>query len=102
MLDADVQALNCGFDRPELFEKAISALRAPDRAALAQRVLARYVPEGPGSAAADEWQAWYQTNRPYLFFSEWGGYRWYVDPLAKNRHIPTADLRGPQRADKSP
>ena len=26
-------------------------------------------------------------------------YRWYIDPLAKHRSVPTIDLRGPARAD---
>jgi len=26
-------------------------------------------------------------------------YRWYLDPLAKKRGIPIAELRGPKRGD---
>jgi hypothetical protein len=29
-----------------------------------------------------------------------GGYRWYLDPLAKARGVPTARLRGPMRASR--
>ncbi len=32
------------------------------------------------------------------FFSECGTYRWYIDPLAKRRGIPSDQLRGPARA----
>jgi hypothetical protein len=28
-----------------------------------------------------------------------GDYRWYIDPLAKKRGVPTAELRGPKRGD---
>ena len=60
------------------------------------RLLDRYAPAGPvdrDSAAA--WKSWWLANKPYLFFSDSGGYRWYIDPLAKKRQIPTLDLRGP-------
>ena len=50
-------------------------------------------------AAAEAWSAWIGAHRDVLFFSESGGYRWYVDPLAKRRGVPTAKLRGPARAD---
>ena len=48
----------------------------------------------------DAWSGWYLAHEPYLFYSEWGGYRWYVDPLAKRRGVPTKDLRGSKRADR--
>ncbi len=63
-------------------------------------LLERYIPEGPGKeAGADAWGIWIKTNEPYLFFSESGGVRWYLDPLAQKRHIPTAKLRDRARAD---
>jgi hypothetical protein len=40
-------------------------------------------------------------NRPYLFASDTADYRWYVDPLAKRRGVPSAELRGPKRADQA-
>ena len=41
-----------------------------------------------------------KENRPYLFFSDQGDYRWYVDTLARKRGIPSQDLRGPARASR--
>jgi hypothetical protein len=70
-----------------------------DGSLAARKLLDRYVPEGPGrDAPAERWNAWLKENRPYLFFSDPGGYRWYLDPLAKRRGVPSADLRGPARA----
>jgi hypothetical protein len=64
-------------------------------------LLVNQVPEGPGDdASADRWRQWLAEHEPYLFYSEYGGYRWYVDPLAKTRGVPTAELRGPARADR--
>ncbi|MFO0982728.1 MAG: hypothetical protein U1E76_13515 [Planctomycetota bacterium] len=102
VLDQQAKQLAIAWDQIEMFERAIAILRAGgEDARLAGAVLARYAPEGPGSAAgADAWQAWFDANRPYLFYSEWCGYRWYIDPLAKQRRVETSGLRGPARADR--
>ena len=63
-------------------------------------LLERYIPQGPGKGAdVDTWEKWIKENEPYVFFSESGGLRWYIDPLARKRKAPTARLRGPLRAD---
>jgi hypothetical protein len=104
VVDEDARASGIPPDRPGFFEGAIASLRGRgEAAARARLLLARYVPEGLGSdAPADLWAAWYEEHRPYLFFSDVGGYRWYVDPLAERRRIPTARLRGPDRSDRQP
>ena len=57
------------------------------------------MPIGPAAEApAEKWRSWWKENKPYLFFSDTGGFRWYVDPLAKARGVSTAQLRGPARA----
>lgn len=94
-IDADAKFLNVAIDKPEFFERTIAALPKTES------LLARYAPEetkaldSPGA-----WQKWYHENKAYLFFSDQGDYRWYVDPLAKKRGIPSAKLRGPARATK--
>jgi hypothetical protein len=97
-VDADARAFGTPPAGPEFLVKASAALAGP-RGADARRLLARYVPDGAGEAAsAADWSAWVGKNRPYLFFSDTGGYRWYRDPLAQRRGVPAADLRGPARA----
>jgi hypothetical protein len=99
-LDQDLVALGIAFDQPEFFTRTISDLRAGGPAAeRAQRLLSRYVPCGLGQAGPDEWAAWWKTTQPFLFASDAGDYRWYIDPLAKKRSIPSTELRGPKRAD---
>ncbi|HKQ38737.1 MAG TPA: hypothetical protein VJ063_11715 [Verrucomicrobiae bacterium] len=96
-IDNEAKRLNAPIDKPELFEKAIAALRQnkPEGKAL----LARYAVEETASlGSADAWEKWFKDNKAYLFFSDQGDYRWYVDPLAKKRKVPTAELRGPARA----
>ncbi len=100
-VDVEAKSLNVVFDAPEFFPKAIDALQDEKTKTAAADVLARYAPEGPGvSADAATWEKWWRENSPYLFYSELGGYRWYVDPLAKKRGVPSKNLRGPQRADQ--
>jgi hypothetical protein len=97
--DEEAESLDLPFDRIEAFERAIPFLEG-ERSSAARALLSRIAPAGPGPAAsAAAWQAWFAENRPYLFWSDWGGYRWTVDPLAKARRIPTAELRGPARAE---
>lgn len=99
-VDEEAKTFGTSPASPEFFPTAIHALRNGDaRAATAGLLLARYAPDGPGQAAdADAWQRWWAENQPYLFFSDTGSFRWYIDPLAKKRGVPSAELRGPSRA----
>jgi hypothetical protein len=105
-IDEDLRALGVGFDEKAFFEKTIAGLRSANAAdaARARRLLARYVPCGPatdsGVPAGDAWGAWWTENQPYLFASDAGDYRWYIDPLAKKRRVPISEFRGPRRADR--
>jgi len=99
-IDQDAVALGVSFDKPEFFDKVIANLRTGGTPAEhARRLLDRYVPIGPQNGSADQWTAWWQENKSYAFASDSSDYRWYVDPLAKQRSIRTGDLRGPKRAD---
>ncbi|HWB13142.1 MAG TPA: hypothetical protein VG826_28210 [Pirellulales bacterium] len=101
-IDAEAAAFGVSPNTAAFFEKAIAALKSEaGSASPARRLLARYAPAGPGEeGSANSWASWWRENGPYLFFSDGGGYRWYLDPLAKKRSVPTADLRGSARADK--
>jgi hypothetical protein len=99
-LDEEAKALGAPPGTREFFTRAFAALRGGgESAARARRLLARYAPEGPGAkAGAGAWKDWWEAHRDYLFFSDSGAYRWYVDPLAKKRKVPSAKLHGPARA----
>ena len=101
-VDEEARAFAVPPHTPDFFDRAIAALRGPDPAATAaRRLLLRYAPDGPGAEApADAWAAWWAEGRPYLFFSDAGGYRWYLDPLARRRGLPTSRLRGPDRVSR--
>ena len=104
IVDEEALALRAPIDTLELFTQSIAALDAADEvAARARLLLDRYRPETcklNGQSSQAEWSAWLDENRPYLFFSDQGDYRWYVDPLARKRGVPSAQLRGPARASR--
>jgi hypothetical protein len=98
LADSNAKALGIAFDQAGFFPKAIARLGDSASAARARELLKRYAPDGPATSSVTEWADWWETNRPYLFYSEAGSYRWYIDPLAKRRGIPSDKLRGPARA----
>jgi hypothetical protein len=99
VLDEEAKSFGIPPNRPEFFPAMIDALRTGrPKAIQATALLRRYAPHGPSEMLAGVWQNWWEENRPYLFFSESGWYRWYLDPLAKKRGVPIAKLRGPARA----
>lgn len=101
VVDAEARQFGVPTAGNEFLARAAAALDDPGLGPLARRLLGRYAPGGPGAGAtAARWQAWVQENRPYLFFSDAGGFRWYLDPLAKKRGVPTGMLRGPERATR--
>ncbi len=99
-VDQELVALGEPFDSPAFIEKAIDQLkRGGEAARTAGLLLERYVPEGPAGGDVEAWNQWWKDHAPYLFAVEVGGYRWHIDPLAQQRRIPTAELRGARRAD---
>jgi hypothetical protein len=101
-VDDDARALGAPIDRLEFFDKTLAALSGPGEAAnRAMRLLARYAPADAGNGESiHAWEQWLKTSRSYLFFSDQGDYRWYTDPLAKKRGVPSKELRGPSRASR--
>jgi len=101
-IDDDLVASGVRFDHPEFFDKVLADLRSEDRVLVgrAERLLERYVPIGPSAGDPNLWASWWNENQRFAFSSDAGDYRWYIDPLAKKRGVPTSELRGPKRASK--
>jgi hypothetical protein len=98
-VDEEAKSFRIARETPEFLDRAIVDLSgSAEVSARARHLLARYAPEGPIQGSIEDWRSWWKENRPYLFYSAAGDYRWYIDPLAKQRGIPSADLRGPARA----
>lgn len=91
-------------DSRDFIPAAIAALReGGERTEQAKELLHRYVASGAGTTEATspaDWERWWRENRDYLFFTDTGGFRWFIDPLAKSRRVPTHNLRGPARATR--
>ena len=99
-IDTQAKELGIAFDQIGFFEKCVAMFGGP-QANAATDLLLRYAPTETASfKTAAEWTQWLKENRDYLFFSDQGDYRWYIDPLAKARKTPSAQLRGPSRASK--
>ena len=100
--DPDLVAMKTAFDETAFLEKLPVLLSgSADDRARGVRVISRYLPECSDATSAESVRRWLNENRPYLFASDSGDYRWYIDPLAKRRRTPTADLRGARRADSA-
>ncbi len=101
--DEEARALGAKPRAASFFADTIAMLDRGDRAR-AQKLLARYAPEGApkSEAGAEIWSTWWRDNGPYLYWSESDGHRWALDRLAKRRGIPTGECRGPKRAGPYP
>jgi hypothetical protein len=98
-LDEDLKSLNIAFDDPAILDRVVELLRGDAaQQAKARRLATRYLPEMPVDTAQAA-SAWLAENRAYLFATDAAIYRWYIDPLAKQRGIASRDLRGPRRED---
>jgi len=98
-VDDDLRSMNMTFDQPEFLVHVVELLRgSAEDQARGHRLAARYLPDMPADSAQSA-AAWLTENRPYLFASDAGIYRWYIDPLAKQRGVAWKDLRGPKRED---
>jgi hypothetical protein len=100
-IDADLVGLGLAFDDAAFIQTTISHLKSTnmDIGSRARRLLKRYVPCGPESDRTSDWEAWLKENQSFLFASDADDYRWYVDPLAKERGTPASELRGQKRRD---
>lgn len=81
VVDEDVKSLGVSNRKIELLERCISLLEKEEKAALARRILKRYTHEQ--FADATEWRDWLEKNRARLFFSDFGGYKFFVAPKGK-------------------
>jgi hypothetical protein len=76
-LDEDLKQLGLSNRKPEFLDWLVKRLGADANDALALKLAARYLGD-PGKDAATA-LAWIRKNRDRLFFSDTGGFRWFVD-----------------------
>jgi hypothetical protein len=98
-VDEDAVALGVPLGGSAFFTGVRKALTDDAKRPRALALLARRVTDGPGAKGSVEaWQQFLAANERFLFYVEEGGYQWHLDPLAKARGVPCAELRGPARA----
>jgi hypothetical protein len=76
--DADMKSLGVSNRKPEFFDAVLARLAKDDKDELAWRVVRRYVP-GIESDSAAAVRRWVEENRARLFFTDVGGYRWFLN-----------------------
>ena len=81
--EADKQLKKLGVSNrdPAFFDKLLDRLTKDEEDEDAQLLWDRYLPAD--FETVDDIRAWVKENREFLFFSDVGGYRWFVDEHAK-------------------
>jgi len=106
VVDAAAREFGVAPNSGDFIPAAIAAWREDGkRTEPAKELLDRYVADGLGetkTTSPADWERWWRAHRDYLFFTDTGGFRWHIDGLAKRRAVPTASLRGIQRASRPP
>lgn len=78
-IDSELKSLGLDSNRSvDTLQRLIGLLQDKTHADAARLLLARYTSESFGSA--DQWQKWLENNRDRIFFSDVGGYKFFVIP----------------------
>ncbi|HTU26142.1 MAG TPA: hypothetical protein VMF30_12125 [Pirellulales bacterium] len=80
VVDDDAKTVGPSNRRPEMLERCVGMLENNDRPELATRLLKRYTSQD--FATAGQWRAWLDANKPRLFFSDSGGYKFFAQPAS--------------------
>jgi hypothetical protein len=80
-VDEDAKAVGPSNRKVELLDRCIARLEKHDQPELALRLLKRYTQEN--FETATQWRNWLDANRGRLFFSDVGGYKFFVARLEK-------------------
>ena len=79
LIDNELKSLGLKTNRTiETLESLISLLEDTENAETARSLLARYTNES--FQTAEQWQSWFQGNKDRIFFSDVGGFKFFVVP----------------------
>ena len=81
VVDADLAARRLSNRKPEFLDWLLATLKKEPNDRVALRLARRYLGENGKDAATAK--AWITSNRPFLFFTDTGGYVWLVDLNAR-------------------
>jgi hypothetical protein len=77
-IDEEAKAVGPSNRRVEFLDRCVTMLEKKDKPDRAARLLQRYTNEKFDTAA--EWRKWLDQNRSRIFFSDVGGYKFFVAP----------------------
>ena len=99
--EADEEFLGCKLEDEHFPAHCLDRLQSEDSqvARRAADLISRAVRGGSSEWDVAAWIEWLTEREQALFFSPSSGDRWCVDDLALKRGVPSAELRGPDRAD---
>jgi hypothetical protein len=80
IVDEDAKAVGPSNRKVDLLERCVSKLERNDQPDVALRLLKRYTPED--FKTAGKWRTWLNGNRSRFFFSDVGGFKFFVAPVA--------------------
>jgi hypothetical protein len=79
LVDNELKSLGIKSNRKiETLEELISLLEDEKKADTARLLLARYTTESFQNA--EQWRSWFESNKDRIFFSDVGGYKFFVIP----------------------
>jgi hypothetical protein len=79
LIDDELKSLGLKSNRKtETLERLISLLEDEKHADTARSLLARYTNES--FQVAEQWQSWFENNKDSIFFSDVGGFKFFVVP----------------------
>jgi hypothetical protein len=99
-IDEDAKAVGPSNRSVELLERCVAQLEKHDQPERALRLLARYTQEN--FTTAGQWRAWLEANRGRLFFSDVGGYKFFVNPTKSSPHDDRKSLSSHHRRAGKP
>jgi len=81
-VDKELKDLKLSNRKMEFWDKLLTRLAKPEKDAAAWALVERYVARKKFKDAA-EVHDWFEENKAYLFFTDVGGFGWYVDEYSK-------------------
>ena len=81
IVDEDAKTVGPSNRKLELLDRCVSMLERKDQPELATRLLERYTQEEFDTA--QRWRDWLEGNRNRLFFSDVGGFKFFVGPAKR-------------------
>jgi hypothetical protein len=92
-IDEDLQKLKLSNRKPAFLDWLLESLGKDPADAMALKLATRYL-DGDAGKDGRRAVAWIDANRPYLFFSDTGGFRWFVDTNAQRAAKPVDTAGG--------